>query len=370
MRQPKISIIIPVYNTEKYLNTCLNSVLNQTFTDIEVICVDDGSPDNSIDLLEMFAKKDERVIVVSQQNTGLSDARNNALAYVTGDYVMYVDSDDWIELNTCEIAYRVALEEKADVILWSYIREFTNHSLPKKIFKKRKEVLNQQESASKLHRRMVGSIGKELKHPENADAIVTAWGKLYKTEIIKYNEINYMNTKIVGTEDALFNIDYFGYVKKAVCLEDALYHYRKDNEVSLTSLYKERLFMQNQMKYDLIEMYIAEHSLGDDYKKALTNRIALSLLELGLNTVESHKGLAKKITELKEIISQDRYKKAYQQMDFNYLPIHWKLFYGCAKLNFASGIYALLWSISKLRDKNKIEDKKESENIKIQTEVQ
>ena len=136
MGYPKISIIIPVYNTEEYLEKCLDSVLNQTFKDIEIICINDGSPDNSGQLLKRYSEKDERIIILNQQNTGLSDARNNALNLVNSDYLMYVDSDDWIELDTCEIAYQAVIEEQADIILWSYVREFSNNSLPKKYLSK------------------------------------------------------------------------------------------------------------------------------------------------------------------------------------------------------------------------------------------
>ena len=369
MGYPKVSIIIPVYNTEQYLEKCLKSVINQTLKDIEIICINDGSPDNSKQVLKRFAEKDERIIVVNQKNSGLSNARNNALDFVNGDYLMYVDSDDWIQLDTCAVAYQVAMDEQADVVLWSYIREFANFSLPKNIFKKNKVVFNREESAYELHRRMFGLLGREMKEPENADAVVTAWGKLYKTNIIKDNQIKFISTKIIGTEDALFNIYYFGYVNKSVCLNNNFYHYRKDNEFSLTSLYKERLFMQCQMKYDLMEMYITDYSLGAEYKKALDNRIAMSLLELGLNTVESEKKVVNKINDIKTILSQERYKNAYQKLNTFYLPIHWKLFYVCAKLNFATGIYSLLWIISKLRNRNKVENEEGYKTIKVQTEV-
>ncbi|MGB3159840.1 MAG: glycosyltransferase family 2 protein [Carnobacterium sp.] len=369
MRHPEISIIIPVFNTEKYLEKCVMSILNQTFKNIEVICINDGSSDNSEQVLKKLAAKDSRLICINQKNEGLSAARNTALDYVTGNYIMYVDSDDWIGLNTCELLQRAIVEENADVALCSYIREFSHKSLPKKIFKHKEEVLGQAETSTKLHRRMFGLLGKQMSHPENADAIVTVWAKLYKTDIIKNNQIKFISTKIIGSEDALFNIYYFGYVKKSVCLSDCLYHYRKDNEVSVTTLYKERLFIQNQMKYDLMEMYIEEHSLSTEYKKSLTNRIALSLLELGLNIMESEKKPYEKITKLKKILSHERYKKAFQEMDYSQLPFYWKLFYGSAKLNFALGVYGLLWAISKLRNKSNTVKGKKYEPIKIQAEV-
>ena len=101
----KFSIVIPVYNVEKYLEQCLNSVLNQTFTDYELICVNDGSTDNSLEILRNFAEKDARIQVISQENGGLSDARNAGIQAAKGDYIFLLDSDDWITENALEVLY-------------------------------------------------------------------------------------------------------------------------------------------------------------------------------------------------------------------------------------------------------------------------
>ena len=101
----KISIIVPVYNTEPYLEQCLDSIINQTLEDIEIICVNDGSTDNSLSVLEEYASKDNRIKIINQENEGPGFARNNGLKSVNGEYVLFVDSDDWIELNTCEALY-------------------------------------------------------------------------------------------------------------------------------------------------------------------------------------------------------------------------------------------------------------------------
>ena len=102
MNTPLISIIVPVYNVEKYLDKCVQSLLNQTYKNIEIILVDDGSPDNSGIMCDEYAAKDSRVKVVHKQNGGLVSARNAGFDVMTGDWHMYVDSDDWIDLNTCE----------------------------------------------------------------------------------------------------------------------------------------------------------------------------------------------------------------------------------------------------------------------------
>ncbi|MCR4917473.1 MAG: glycosyltransferase [Alphaproteobacteria bacterium] len=120
--QPKISIIIPMYNVEKYLRRCLNSVKNQTFADWQAICVDDGSPDNSGKIAEEYAAKDKRFIVVHKENGGLSDARNFGMPYAKGEYIMFLDSDDFIHPQTMEIAYDAIKKNKSDIASFTYDR--------------------------------------------------------------------------------------------------------------------------------------------------------------------------------------------------------------------------------------------------------
>ena len=106
--KPKISVIIPVYNTAEYLEKCINCIILQTLSDIEVICINDGSTDNSLDILNTYAEKDKRIIIINQENAGQSVARNIGLDIAQGQYVYFVDSDDTIHEQTLEIMYRVA----------------------------------------------------------------------------------------------------------------------------------------------------------------------------------------------------------------------------------------------------------------------
>lgn len=116
----KISIIIPVYNVEKYLHECLDSIINQTFTDIEIICVDDGSTDKSSEILEEYEQKDKRFTVISQPNKGVSAARNRGMQQAKGKYIMFVDSDDYIASNACELIYNSAEEKRCDILLFPH----------------------------------------------------------------------------------------------------------------------------------------------------------------------------------------------------------------------------------------------------------
>ena len=119
---PAISVIIPIYNVEKYLRRCLDSVLNQTFSDWEAICVNDGSPDGSAAILSEYAARDARFKIVNKPNGGLSDARNAGMAVATGDYVLYLDSDDFIHPQTMEITHYMAMRDGSDIVSFTYDR--------------------------------------------------------------------------------------------------------------------------------------------------------------------------------------------------------------------------------------------------------
>ena len=120
---PLISIIVPVYNVADYLKKCLDSILHQTLKEIEVICVNDGSTDDSGAILEEYAARDDRIILVEQENKGLSRARNAALKFIRGKYFMFVDGDDWIDESTCAYMYRVASTYHSDCAMFSYIKD-------------------------------------------------------------------------------------------------------------------------------------------------------------------------------------------------------------------------------------------------------
>lgn len=347
MNELLISIIVPVYNVEKYLTQCLDSIVNQTYRNIEIVCVDDGSTDSSGIICDEYAKKDRRIKVIHNENEGASAARNIALKKINGEYVMFVDGDDWIDKDVCECCINVLRQHDVDLILWSYAREYGSLVKPKRIFEFSSKYFNNQEVFKKIFRRCIGLYGDELSCVENMDSIITIWGKLYNRNIIK--DLFFKDIQEIGTEDTLFNIYAMYNVKSAFYIDRYMYHYRRDNVVSLTSMYRADLYMRWQRLYDYIEGFIKEKNLGDDFKYALNNRIALGICGLGLNIISSDKSAAAKINEIKYIINTARYRNAYKQLDFKYFPIHWKVFYGFAKLRFAVGVYILLICINRLR---------------------
>ena len=171
--KPIISIIVPVYNVENYLERCLDSLIGQTLADIEIICVNDGSKDRSLEILQEYASHDSRIRVFDQANSGVSVARNNALKHVKGEFYMFVDSDDWLDPETCAVAYGHAKQYDADCLMFSYTKEFGDHSIVNHIFDEDCLVWDKKDAKQKFHRRLFGPIGKELAKPQDMDIIVT-----------------------------------------------------------------------------------------------------------------------------------------------------------------------------------------------------
>lgn len=344
-----VSIIVPVYNVEKYLKKCMDSLINQSLNDIEIICVNDGSTDSSRLILEEYHSLDKRVIIVDKENEGLSSARNEGMRYATGEYLMFVDSDDWIDLDTCNMAFITAKKYNADLVFWSYVREFPYKSKERFLFSEDEIVFDEKLVKMNLQKRLCGLSGLELRHPEDANTLETAWGKLYRTEKILNNKVEFIDTKKIGTEDALFNIYAFEYIQKAVYIKKCFYHYRKDNDKSLTSQFKFNLFDQWQKLFDLIYDYIIDRKLSEEFINALQNRIALSIIGLGLNIVSSQAPTSNKIKWINQILNDKRYSKAFDELDLHHMPLHWKIFFWCARMKFSWAIYFLLNSIQKIR---------------------
>lgn len=321
-----ISIIIPVYNVETFLPQCLDSLVNQTYQDVEIICVNDGSTDGSLAILQKYARKDKRIKIISRENRGVSESRNEGMESASGEWLMFVDSDDWLEPNCCERI--MTRNEDDDLIIFSYIREFKTVSAPKLIFDKHPKLFEGKE-IDWLFERLIAPNGKELAHPEKLDSLSTVWGKLYKTSIVREHGIEFVSTKRTGTlEDFVFNGKYFNYLQKAYYLPDCLYHYRKTKADSIAYSYKPDLYEQWMHVFEEIKRCSTVNN-HPWLPKALERRQALCLFGLGLNIVFSKESWCRKHKMLDAIIASDWYSSAVAHLDTSHMPLHWKCFY-CA----------------------------------------
>jgi glycosyltransferase involved in cell wall biosynthesis len=206
----KLSIIIPIYKAEIYLNDCLDSLINQSLKNIQIICINDESPDNSLNILKEYSKKDKRIIIKNIKHVSISETRNEGLKYVEGEYIGFVDNDDFIDLNQYEKMYEFA--KKDDIDLLEFGTENINENQKFKDFKNRKIIYEDGEVIKNID----GNILKELRN-EN-------WNKIYKTKIIKKNNITFVPN--LGGEDLNFNLKIYPFVKKLKRIYTKTYFWR------------------------------------------------------------------------------------------------------------------------------------------------
>ena len=339
MSNPLVSIIVPIYNVESYLSICLDSLINQSYQNIEIIAVNDGSTDDSSHILYEYAQKDSRIKVLNQENQGLSEARNTGIYHAKGEYLCFVDSDDWIDVLCIEKAIK-SIQDRAcdvDVVMWGYNRSSTNKVLPVKLSENTD--FYDSNNIHFLVQRVIGPIGVQLRTPQLIDSYGTAWGKLFRTSIVKDNHIEFVSTKKIGTEDLLFSVEFFLLVKNAIVMSDCLYYYRKCVSTSLTARYKKNLYDQWTLLQDLVWNSIKENKLFED---AFYNRVVCSMIGLGLNECFSNDSKKIKKLRIKKILSSPRYQEAFSRLTLKYMPIHWKLFFWFCKHGFIEGYYLLI----------------------------
>lgn len=207
----KVSIVVPIYNVESYLEKCIKSITNQTYNDLEIILVDDGSTDDSPSICDKWKELDKRVVVIHKENGGLSSARNAGLEIATGDYIMFEDSDDWLQNDIVERCINRIEEKQADVVIFGYSKVDENGKSLGTLSFGNGNYTNE-EMSHQLHKRILEmSFG-------------YAWNKLYKLSTIKASGI-INDGSIIDREDLYFNLSLFKYLNNISYLDYAGYYY-------------------------------------------------------------------------------------------------------------------------------------------------
>ena len=211
--RPMVSIIVPIYNAEQYLRRCVDSILNQEYTDYELLLVNDGSTDASGDICEEYGDRDSRVIVIQKENTGVSDSRNRALDRARGKYLQFLDSDDWITPDATRLFVRAAEEYGCDMVISDFYRVVGERLSPKGDIEE-EGVLTREEFAAHM-----------MENPADFYYGVL-WNKLYRRDIVEEHNLR-MDTDINWCEDFMFNLEYIRYAKVFYALHAPIYYYVK-----------------------------------------------------------------------------------------------------------------------------------------------
>lgn len=239
---PKVTIIVPIYNVEKYLKICIESLVNQTLQEIEIILVNDGSTDNSGKIAKKYQKRfKNKIIYLEKENGGLSDARNFAIPYAQGEYIAFLDSDDYVEKDTYENMYKIAKKEKSDMVECDFYWEYLHKSKidTGEIYHSKEEMLE--------------------------EVRVVAWNKLIRREIIQKRNIEF--PKGYRYEDVEFTYKLIPYLDKVSFLKEPCIHYVQ-RENSISNSQNER----TKEIFDILNNVIAfykENNLYDKYEEQL-----------------------------------------------------------------------------------------------------
>ena len=289
-----VSIIVPVYNAEAYLDKCIDSIVKQTYKNIEIIIIDDGSRDSSPQICDNWAERDKRIKVIHKQNGGVSSARNIGIKHANGEYICFVDSDDSVVENYFEKCTQKIYDNQ--LVVCGYNRILGNKTIGEVVFEK-------QESTSIERKNILRLFEKVL--------ISAPWGKMYHKSIIDSNNLCFPEDLSLG-EDMIFNFSYIDKIEKIITINEPLYNYNLDNDNSLLRKYRKDLLKINQRLYGELEKYVSRWGLSDEQMAVYNNSRYFAYVNAMENTFfkENSDGLFTKLNYNKGIIKSKDFKSA------------------------------------------------------------
>lgn len=302
--QKLVSIIVPVYNVERYLKECLDSLIGQTYQQVEILLIDDGSVDGSGDICDTYAKKDDRIRVFHKINEGVSSARNTGIERAEGEYLIFADADDCVHRQIVEIYMNYA--ENGETVLCDITTNMDDLSA---------------DYAGMISSERVG--WKRFMELFRNGYVNPPFNKLYRAEIVKETPVRFAKDKNLG-EDLLFNLVYFRHMKKNFRIIHApLYYYRENREGSLSTSYRRDLFEIQQELFEALKHFLEEKDIWDEENGKIYYGMYWDRLYL---TVQMCRAYEKEHTEerrLQEILQSGLWQKIWDECERRGLA-NWK----------------------------------------------
>lgn len=308
---PKVTVIVPVYNVEKYLERCISSIINQTYTNLEIILVDDGSRDNSGLMCDQWGQRDSRILVVHKENGGLGFARNTGLENMSGDYVSFIDSDDYIELDTYSKLVRRMEDSGADVCYFG-----CNYDDQGKITygeqRFPEEIYSQEKIKSEL---LPYSFGTSIKKEADPYGVGSVCCAIYRSSIFNKNGLRFGSERQVLSEDILFTSYLLTKVTNAT-FDNGNYYYYCYNGASLSHTYRPDRFEKAKLFYALQLQLIDNNKLSTLCKERakysfLINVIVCLKQEMAKESFDMHETL----NAISEISNDELYREIYKSLN-------------------------------------------------------
>lgn len=328
----KYSIVVPIYNIEKYVRRCVDSIINQTYENIEIILVDDGSTDNSGIICDEY-KKDHRVKVIHKINQGLGEARNSGLKVATGDYIAFFDGDDFIDPNLIEICNRELINNKVDIISFDFI-DYNNGKLVKHKNKNQKKFFNKNQVEEYLLNMIYNKNNKKRLHE-------SIWNKLYNLAFLKRIKFEFVSERVYISEDYYSNLILFKHVDNIINIPNALYYYCY-NEKSLSHEYNPKRLEKNIFQFHESVKISKKNKYSHIIEEKLASQYFCNLLGI-FSTILSYKFIK---TEEKcyiyEVINNNESQSIIRKVNIKEHNFKHKLILSFLKLKYNYVIYLLL----------------------------
>lgn len=308
----KISVVLPIYNVEKYLNRCLKSVVNQTYKNIEIILVDDGSTDQCPELCEEWSRKDKRIKVIHKENAGLGMARNTGIENATGKYICFFDSDDFISLNAIETLYDVAVLSNADAVLFGFNKvDFKGNVYQSVVPKGEKPVYE----GSEVRQIILPDLIAQMPSISTVKNLwMSAWACMYSLELIRKVNWRFVSEREIISEDVYSLLHLYNYIEKVAIVSKALYNYC-DNATSLTHTYRPDRYEKIKIFYDKCQ----ETAIQLSYGKAILDRISYpymgNVIAALKMVTKSNMNIIKQFKIVRHIIQDEHLQRALGRID-------------------------------------------------------
>jgi len=315
MLQPKLSVIIPVYKVEKYLDACVQSVLNQTLQDIEIILVDDESPDACPQMCDQYAKEYSNVKVIHKKNGGLGFARNSGLEIATGEYVAFLDSDDIVEAYCYKVSLNYCIEDELDAFYFQYT-QFSGEPFFLQLSDFNKDYF----IGENIRQLLLNMIGNTPEKRNDRDLQMSSCCCLYRKSILEKNHIRFHSERELISEDLVFNMEFLKNAQK-VCLSNAnFYHYRCNNS-SLTHTVRFDRIEKNQVLYQYVCTWLVSHgfSQSEIIERAIRMTIGNNRSSM-VHICKSNISLVEKIKWLKSVMNNPFWDEVKYKYPIDSLP--------------------------------------------------
>lgn len=350
--KPKISIIVPVYKVEKYLDRCVQSLINQTIKDIEIILVDDGSPDNCPALCDEYMALDSRIKVVHKKNAGLGLARNSGLDIAIGDYVAFVDSDDFVDPGMYQTLYEKVVEDNLDTCYCGFKFYYDDGSTKQK---SEVDVYKRFTGRNEVNRLLLDMIGPEPSYPSDVKYMMCVWKALYSRKLLDTYQIRFHSEREFVSEDIIYHLDYLTRAERVGFLPDHFYYYCY-NGSSLSNTYNREKFERNKRLLAEVNRRLSAVFKTADYQDHYY-RMCFFYLRASFQqeiALVQHSGYSELRKSIIRICKDDFFKDLLRSYNYWKLPIKHRLAFFMMKYRLYLLIYLSMKPADKETDLKKI----------------